>query len=140
MASYHNSFSYLNKNSAEQGYIITAFEPDDGFVDTFLGMDQIYEDHYDGTKRFLYGTRYNNIATINITLIKSDGTDLTINDNRSLLKWLTGTKTATWLDLYQGNKIKYSFIGTITNVQQYKLDGRVIGISCEFSSITPWAY
>lgn len=140
MASYHNSFSYLNKNSAEQGYIITAFEPDNGFVDTFLGMDQIYEDHYDGTKRFLYGTRYNNIATINITLIKADGTDLTINDNRSLLKWLTGTKTATWLDLYQGNKIKYSFIGTITNVQQYKLDGRVIGILCEFSSITPWAY
>ena len=140
MASYHNSFSYLNKNSAEQGYIITAFEPDNGFVDAFLGMDQIYEDHYDGTKRFLYGTRYNNIATINITLIKADGTDLTINDNRSLLKWLTGTKTATWLDLYQGNKIKYSFIGTITNVQQYKLDGRVIGILCEFSSITPWAY
>lgn len=140
MASYHNSFSYLNKNSAEQGYIITAFEPDNGFVDTFLGMDQIYEDHYDGTKRFLYGARYNNKAIINITLIKANGTDLSINDNRNLLKWLTGTKAASWLDLYQGEKIKYSFLGTVTNAQQYKLDGRVIGISFEFSSITPWAY
>lgn len=140
MASYHSSFTYLNKNSAEQGYIIATFEPDDGFKDAFLGMDQVYEDYYDGTKKFLYGTRYNSTATINISLIKADGTDWTINDNRHALKWLTGARTASWLDLYQGDKIKYSFLGTVASPQQYKLDGRVIGISFEFASITPWAY
>lgn len=140
MASYHSSFTYLDKNSAEQGYIITAFEPDNGFQDTFLGMEQIYEDYYDGTKKFLYGTRYNTTATIHIALIKSDGTDWTINDNRKALKWLTGARTASWLDLYQGDIIKYSFLGTVTSPQQYKLDGRIVGISFEFASITPWAY
>lgn len=140
MSSYHSSFTYLNKNSAKQGYIIASFEPDNGFVDAFLGMDQVYEDYYDGTKRFLYGARYNNKAIINITLIKADGSALTIHENRSLLKWLTGTRSASWLDLYQGDQIKYSFLGTITNVEQYKLDGRIVGVSCEFSSITPWAY
>lgn len=140
MASYHSSFTYLNKNSAEQGYIIAAFEPDNGFKDTFLGMDQVYEDYYDGTKKFLYGTKYNSTAVINIALIKSDGTDWTINDNRSAMRWLTGARTASWLDLYQGDKIKYSFLGTVTNPQQYKFDGRVVGISFEFASITPWAY
>lgn len=140
MASYHSSFSYLGKNSAEQGLIIVAFEPDNGFVDTFLGMDQIYEDYYDGSKRFLYGTKYSTMATINITVVKADGTDLTINDNRRILKWLTGARTASWLDLYQGDKIKYSFLGTVTSSQQYKLDGRVAGLQIEFSSITPWAY
>lgn len=140
MSSYHSSFSYLNKNSADQGYIITSFEPDEGFTDAFLGMDQVYEDFYDGTKRFLYGTRYNNIATINVTLIKADGSDFTISDNRKVLKWLTGARTASWLDFYQGEKIKYSFLGTVTNTEQYKFDGRIIGISFEFSSITPWAY
>lgn len=140
MASYHNSFSYLGKNSAEQGYIIVAFEPDNGFVDTFLGMDQVYEDYYDGTKRFLYGTRYNNKATIKVTIIKNNGTDWTINDNRKVLRWLTGVRTASWLDLYQGDEIKYSFLGTVGSSEQYKLDGRVIGISFEFLSITPWAY
>lgn len=140
MASYHSSFTYLNKNSADQGYIIAAFEPDNGFKDTFLGMDQVYEDYYDGTKKFLYGTRYNTTATINIALVKADGTDWTINDNRKALKWLTGARTASWLDLYQGGKVKYSFLGTVTTPQQYKLDGRIVGISFEFASITPWAY
>ena len=140
MASYHSSFTYLNKNSADQGYIITAFEPDNGFVDTFLGMDQVTEDRYDGTKKFLYGTRYNNTATIHVTLVKADGTDWSLFDNRMALKWLTGARTASWLDLYQGDKIKYSFLGTVTSPQQYKLDGRVIGMSFDFASITPWAY
>lgn len=145
MASYHSSFTYLNKNSAEEGYIIAAFEPDNGFKDTFLGMDQVYENYYDGTKKFLYGTKYNSTATINIALVKADGTDWTIKDNRNALRWLTGARTASWLDFYQGDhneldSFKYSFLGTVTSPQQYKLDGRVIGISFEFASITPWAY
>jgi len=53
MASYHTSFNYLGENSAKLGYIIAAFEPDNGFKDTFLGMDQISEDYYDGTKKFI---------------------------------------------------------------------------------------
>lgn len=140
MAAYHSSFTYLDQNSADKGYIITSFEPDNGFVDTFLSMDQVYEDYYDGTKKFLYGTRYNNTATIHVTLVKADGTDWSLLDNRRALKWLTGARTASWLDLYQGDKIKYSFLGTVTSPQQYKLDGRVIGISFDFASITPWAY
>lgn len=140
MASYHSSFTYLNKNSADQGYLIAAFEPDNGFVDTFLGMDQVYEDYYDGTKKFLYGTKYNSTATINITLIKADGTELNTADNRNMLRWLTGARTASWLDLYQGDKIQYSFLGTVGTPQQYKIDGRIVGISFEFLSITPWAY
>ena len=146
MASYHVSFNYLGKNSAEEGYIIAAFEPDEGFKDTFLGMDQISEDYYDGTKKFLYGTRYNSSATISITLIKMDGTDWSIADNRNALRWLTGSRTASWLDLckYKDDKegwvSSYSFLGTVSSPQQYKLDGRVVGISFEFLSISPWAY
>lgn len=146
MSSYYPSFSYLEKNSADEGYIVTSFEPDEGFTDTFLGMDQVYEDYYDGTKRFLYGTRYNNKATISITLVKADGTDWTVNDNRKALRWLTGSRSASWLDLCthkneDGKWVPiYSFLGTVTTSQQYKLDGRIIGLSFEFSSITPWAY
>jgi hypothetical protein len=140
MASYHTSFDYLGKNSAEQGYIIAAFETDEGFKDTFLDMDQISEDYYDGTKKFLYGTRYNSTAAINVTIVKMNGTDWSINDNRSVLRWLTGARTASWLDLRQGDKIKYSFLGTVKSPQQYKLDGRIVGMSFEFASITPWAF
>lgn len=140
MSSYHNSFTYLNKNSADEGFIIASFEPDDGFKDAFLDMDQVSEDYYDGTKTFLYGMKYNTKATISITLIKADGSDFTIVDNRRVLKWLTGARVASWLDLYQGNSIKYSFLGTMSKPQQYKLDGRVVGISIEFLSLSPWAF
>lgn len=140
MASYHTNFNFLNKNSADEGFIVAAFDPDEGFTDAFLSMDQVSEDYFDGTKKFLYGTRYNTTATISITLIKADGSDFTIADNRKALRWLTGARTASWLDLYNGEKFQYSFLGTMTTPQQYKLDGRVIGISVEFASITPWAF
>ena len=140
MASYYPSFTFLGKSSASYGFIVTSFEPDNGFVDTFLGMDQVSEDYYDGTKKFLYGTRYNNTANISVTMVKADGTDWSLDDNRKTLKWLTGAKTASWLDLYHGDKHIYSFLGTVSSSQQYKLDGRVIGIEFTFTSISPWAY
>lgn len=140
MSSYHTSFNFLDKNSAQEGFMIASFEPDNGFMDSFLNMDQISENYYDGSKKFLYGTRYNTTATISITLVKADGSDFTIADNRRALKWLTGARTASWLDLYVGNQFQYSFLGTMTSPQQYKLDGRVVGISVEFASITPWAF
>lgn len=150
MSAYYPNFTYLGKNSADEGFIIVAFDPDDGFMDTFLGMDQVYEDYYDGTKKFLYGTRYNTSATISITIIKADGSDFTMLDNRRVLKWLTGSRTASWLDLClhkepneKGElvwKPVYSFLGTVTTPQQYKLDGRVVGLSFEFASLSPWAY
>lgn len=140
MSSYHTSFTYLDKNSADEGFIVASFKPDDGFIDAFLGMDQVSEDYYDGTKKFLYGTKYNTTATISITLVKANGTDFTVADNRRALRWLTGARTASWLDLYNGSEFQYSFLGTMTKPQQYKLDGRVVGLSVEFSSLSPWAF
>mgnify|MGYP003516346799 CR=1 FL=1 len=46
MSSYHSSFSYNGENSAkDRNLIITTFETDDGFVETFLSMDVIQEDY-----------------------------------------------------------------------------------------------
>lgn len=141
MSSYHSSFTYLNQNSAIDHHLrIASFEPDSGAVDTFLSMEAIAEDSYDGTKKFDYGARYNAVAEINITFIKPDGSDFSVADNRRLLKWLTGSRTNSWLDLYEGDKVKYSFFGRITNIQQQKMDARVIGLIATFTSIHPWAW
>lgn len=140
MASYHSSFKYLDKNSLDEGFIICAFEPDDGLVDSFLSMEQVYTESYDRTKRFLYGTKYDAVATINITIIKSDGSDISVEDNRKLFRWLTGCRKASWLDLYEGDVLKYSFYCTTQNIQQYKMDSRVIGFTITFESIHPWAW
>lgn len=141
MSLYYDNFKYLDKNSIDQGLIVSAFEPDDGFVDSFLSMESVQEDYYDGTKKFDYGAKYNSTAVINIQVIKKDGGDFSLFEIRSLSKWLTGSRINSWLDVGPSKYVvKYSFLGRVTNLQQYKVDGRIIGLMIEFTSISPWAY
>lgn len=141
MSSYHSSFSYKNKNSfTDMNLIISSFEPDDGFTDTFLSMDPVYEENYDGTRDFSYGARYNSKAKINITVIKKDRSDFSEKDFRECARWLTGARVDSWLDLYRGTEIAYSFLGKVTDFQQRKLDARTVGLQIVFSSVTPWAF
>lgn len=141
MSSYHTSFSYNNKKSLEDyNLMIVAFEPDNGFTDSFLSMDNISDDYYDGTKRFDYGSKYNTSAEIKITAIKKDRSDMTLKEFRAYAKWLTGAKVNSWLDMYVGDTIIYSFLGKFINLEQYKFDARTIGFCATFSSISPWAY
>lgn len=153
MSSYHDSFTYKNKNSfTDMNLIISSFEPDDGFMDTFLSMDPVFEESFDGSKIFSYGAKYNTQAKINITLVKKDGSDFSIQEFRNCARWLTGARTDSWMDMYIGplgvddnndnidDNIVYSFLGKVTNLQQRKLDGRTVGLQVEFSSVAPWAF
>ena len=63
-----------------------------------------------------------------------------MQDNRDILRWATGVKTNSWLDLYEGQVLKYSFFGRFINAQQYKLDARVVGIILTFEAMHPWAW
>lgn len=140
MALYNANFTYLGENSSNRGFVVVAFEPDDGFKDTFLSMEPVYEESRHGEFRFDYGARYNSVANVEITIIKNDRTDFSINDVRRALKWLTGSRVNSWMDIYCGNKFQYSFLGRVIDVKQRKLDGRVIGLMVVFSSISPWAF
>ena len=140
MALYNANFTYIGENSKNKGFVVAAFDPDDGFKDTFLSMDPVYEESRHGEYRFDYGARYNSVSTIEITIIKRDLTDFSIDDVRSTLRWLTGSRTNSWLDIYCGNVFQYSFLGRVTDVKQRKLDGRIIGLMIIFTSISPWAF
>ena len=106
MSSYHSSFSYLNENSKTKKWIISHFEADDGEQDSYLSQDQVYTDSYNGAKRNLYGTRWNAVANVKITVIKQDGGDFTFAECREASKWLTGNPEASWLELYVGDEMK----------------------------------
>ena len=140
MSIYHTSFTYKEKNSLNEGYIIVAFEPDNGFKDTFLSMENISDEYYDGTKRFNYGSKYSSANEIQVTMIKKDGTNISLNEFRSCAKWLTGARSDSWLDMYIGDELTYSFLGKFLNIEQYKYDASTIGIRLTFSSISPWAF
>ena len=140
MSSYHSSFKYLNKKSTDLGWIIAHFDPDNGEEDSYLSQEQIYSDSYNGTKRTLYGTKYNSVANVKITVVKKDGNDFTLNECRNAYKWLTGNPEANWMDLYIGDEVKYRLLCTIQDVKPQKLDARTVGLNIYCESLSPWAY
>lgn len=141
MSSYYPSFTYMGINSLEdKRLIVVAFDADQGEIDTFLGMDCIYTESPYGTRRLDYGAKYNAVAVVKISVIKSDHSDFTTADVRDFLRWTTGVRTNSYLDLVLDGEVKYSFLGRVTNAYQQKLDGRTIGLTIEFTSVSPWAY
>lgn len=154
MSMYYASFTYLDKNSADQGWMITHFEgdSDSGEMDTFLSTSTVGTDNYNGTKRTMYGSKYNNEATLKVTIIKQNGSDFGIVDTREALKWLTGAQQNSWMYLYVGDEdrdaegenigsqARFRVLGHVQDVKQYKMDARVVGLVIYFESASPWAY
>lgn len=141
MASYYPSFTYMGFNSLkDKKLIVAAFDPDNGEVDTFLGMDCIYTDKYDGSRRIDYGAKFNSVAVIKISVIKANGKDFMVSEVRDFLRWTTGIRKNSYLDLLVGDEVKFSFLGRVTNAYQQKIDSRTVGLSIEFTSVSPWAY
>lgn len=143
MSSYHSSFTYLGKNSKDDfNLIITHFSDnaDSGETDTFLSTSAVCSDSYDGTRKKFYGTKYDAVAEIQITVIKQDGTDFGIADNRNALRWLTGSRQATWMDFYVGEEVKYRLLGHVKSVSQYKMDAKILGLVITFESVSPYGY
>ena len=203
MSVYYPSFNYRGINSRSKNLIVVHLDGGDvGEMDSFLGMEPIYTDNSDGTKRIDYGAKYNNVATPRITVVKQDGSEMSVAEIRDCLKWLTGAKKVSPLDITEHfeesfvynsgnakfvlnnqadmiysvyvdgviideskwaydfgsktvtltsaprtgasvrviyNKIKFSFVGRVTNVWHYKMDARTVGLVIEFTGISPWA-
>lgn len=142
MSSYHTSFSYLNKNSYEDFKLqIVHFESgDNGEIDSYLSQDAIYQDSVRGTKRTMYGTKYNAVATLNITVMRPDGAEFSIEKTREINKWLTGATQYSWMDLYVGDEVKYRMHCFVQDVKPYKMDSRVVGFVITAESSSPWCY
>lgn len=147
MSSYYPSFSYTAPNGKkynsykDKNLIVVHFESgDDGEMDTFLEMEPVYTDNAYGTRRLDYGAKYNNVAVIRISVMKANGKDFTVAEVRDFLKWTTGSRKTSYLDLMDGEVVKASFLGRITSVYQQKLDARTIGFVIEHTSVSPYAY
>lgn len=151
MSSYYPSFSYVAPNGKkynsykDKNLIVVHFESgDSGEMDTFLGMEPIYTDNTYGTRRIDYGAKYSDVAVIRISVMKSNGKDFTVSDVRDFLRWTTGSRAISYLDLSDivddQEVVKASFLGRITAVYQQKLDARTIGFVIEHTSVSPYAY
>jgi hypothetical protein len=142
MSSYHTSFSYLNKNSYDDFNLqIVHFDGgDSGEVDSYLSQEAIYADSPRGTRRTMYGTKYNSVSILQITVMRPDGSEFGIEKTREINRWLTGSNQYSWMDLYVGDEIKYRMHCFVQNVKPYKLDSRIVGFVITAESSSPWCY
>lgn len=142
MSSYHSSFGYLGKNSTtDYNLMITHFDNyDNGETESFLSLDPVYRDSYRGVKRTLYGTKYNSVALLDITVMHIDKSEFTIEQTRAINRWLTGSRQYTWMDLYVEEEIKYRMHCYVKDVRPYKMDSRIIGLIISIESSSPWCY
>lgn len=147
MSSYYPSFNLFEKNSYDDyGLVVTHFEADDGESDTFLGMDPIYSDNAFGTRRIDYGAKFNSVIAARISVIKHNGTDFSVKEVRDFLKWTTGSRKNSFLELCEWNEdvglwsTQFRLLGRVTAAYQQKLDARTIGLTIEFTTVSPFAY
>lgn len=142
MSSYHTSFSYLNKNSYDDFNLqIVHFESgDSGETESYLSQDAIYQDSVRGTRRTMYGSKYNSVAVLNITVMRPNGEEFSIERTREINKWLTGATQYSWMDLYIGDEVKYRMHCFVQDVKPYKIDSRIVGFTITVESSSPWCY
>lgn len=141
MAIYHPKIRFRGQTNYDLELIVSTFDPDNGAVDSYLDMEPVYTDSYDGTMRTDYGAKYSSVATPSVTFIEVDGSDISPYKVRNVLRWLTGSRKNAWMDVCDkdGDTV-CSYLGRFTNVQLQKMDARVIGIIAQFTSVSPWAY
>lgn len=139
---YQRKFMLNNRSNTDFGLIVCAISPDDGETDSYLTMESVYTESYDGSRRHDYGAKYTGTAVLYITMLKNNYADMSKKELRECLDWLTGLRKVSWLDLYNDDsgEISFSFLGRVTDVKLQKLDARVVGIKVEFTSVSPWAY
>lgn len=140
MSIYHNIIRFNKETNYDYELIVANFEPDSGEVDTYLSLEPIFTDSYDGTDTNDYGAKYTTKATPRITFVEPDGGDIPSWKVRRILRWLTGQRNVSWMSLLDddGNEV-CSYLGRFTSVNQQKLDARVIGLVCQFTATSPWA-
>lgn len=141
MAIYHPKIRFQGRTNYDLELIVSTFDPDNGTMDSYLDMEPVYTDSYDGTMRTDYGAKYKSVATPSITFIEVDGSDINPYKVRNVLRWLTGSKQNAWMDVCdKDGEVVCSYLGRFTDVKLHKMDARVIGIIATFTSVSPWAY
>ena len=141
MSIYHPIIRFKDKTNFDYELTVSHFEPDSGQVDSYLTMEPIYTENYDGSLRNDFGSRYTDTARPVVTFIESNGSNISPYKVRSVLRWLTGSKDVSFMDICDEDGISVcAYAGRFTDVKLHKIDARTVGIVAYFTSISPFAY
>lgn len=120
-----------------------SFDSDDGEIGTYLNREAIASETYSGTFKRVYNYKWSETFTPKLTFVKQNYEDFTPEENRKVLTWLTSSSNAGFLYVYKDDSeaISFCILGNFITINQRKLsNGRVIGYTAEFESISPFAF
>lgn len=141
MSIYHPVVRVNGKTNYDFSLIVAHFEPDNGQTEFYLDLEPIFTDNFDGTQSNDHGAKYTKKAAPVVTFVEVDGSDMHPAKIRHVLRWLTGQRNVSWMDLLnQDGECVCSYLGRFISVQAQKLDSRVVGLVCQFQATSPWAY
>ena len=135
----YNGFSSLDMDC----WTGLTFNGDDGEVETHLAREAQISESHNGSRNHIHGYKWSDPFTCQVTFTKQDYSDFTSEENRKMLKWLTGNSNASFIDIYMDDSevIEWSSLGNWVNVSQYKLgNGRIVGYVAEWEAAHPWVF
>lgn len=120
-----------------------SFDSDDGEVSTYLSREAVASETHRGDFKRVSSYKYSEVLAPTITFIDKDFGEFDFDRQRRILKWITSKDTASFLTIYHDDSevISYEILGGFTEIQTYKTgNGRVIGFTATFESISPFAF
>ena len=93
MAIYHPKIRFRGQTNYDLELIVGTFDPDNGAVDSYLDMEPVYTDSYDGSIRTDYGAKYNSVATPSVTFLEIHCVGLLVLE--ATHGWMSATKMET---------------------------------------------
>lgn len=135
-----NKFSSLDLDLWTE---ISIGDTDNGEISSFLNRESISSERYDGRKRNIHSYKYQEPLAPTITFVKQNYKDITQDETRRILSWLTASDKPQWLEVFydDSNACAYRLFGNFTTIEQYKLSGgRIIGYITTFEANSSFAY
>ena len=120
-----------------------AFDSDSGETSTYLSREAIASENYKGDFKRVHNYKYDDVFAPQITFIKEDFGNFSLEEQRKVLRWLTSKNTASFLTVYYDDSevITYEILGGFTEIETYKLaNGRTVGIIATFESVSPYVF
>ena len=141
MSVYHPIIRFKEKTNYDFELSVAHFDADSGQVDSYLTMEPVYTDNFDGELRNDFGAKYTDVARPVVTFVEPGGSNISPYKVRNVMRWLTGSKDVSFMDICDEDGVSVcAYIGRFTDVKLQKLDARTIGIVAYFTSISPFAY
>ena len=76
MSVYHPIIRFKEKTNYDFELSVYHFNTDSGEVDSYLTMEPIYTDTFDGELRNDFGAKYTDVARPVVTFVESDGSNI----------------------------------------------------------------